>query len=262
MKRAMDFVPPDRSLVEANLLLCEYSHRINNEFASAIGAISHAAARSGTSEARGALVAVKEQLLNYALVHQALQMPEHSIRIDAAIYLRRLCTAIGRSKLDGRRIELSLVARKCPMNSQRCWRLGLIVSELITNSVRHGLSEAGGAICVELVPASPFIKCRVTDNGTSQPVIRPGRGLEIVAALARSLGGTIDHEFGPHGATSLLVFPAVDEMPSAERKITRVKITRVANMRRRGDREDRERFGRPKGERRRAPDEPVVRNIP
>jgi two-component sensor histidine kinase len=262
MKRAMDFVPPDRSLVEANLLLCEYSHRINNEFASAIGAISHAAARSGSSEARGALVAVKEQLLNYALVHQALQMPEHSIRIDAAIYLRRLCRAIGRSKLDGRRIELSLVARKCPMNSQRCWRLGLIVSELITNSVRHGLSETGGAICVELVPASPFIKCRVTDNGTSQPVIRPGRGLEIVAALAKSLGGTIDHEFGPQGATSLLVFPAVDEMPSAERKMTRVKTTRVANMRRRKDREDCECFGRPKGERRRAPDEPVVPNIP
>ena len=262
MKRAMDFVPPERSLAEANLLLCEYSHRINNEFASAIGAISHAAARSGTAEARGALVAVKEQLLNYALVHQVLQMPEHSIRIDAAVYLRRLCRAIRRSKLDSGRIELSLVARKCPMNSQRCWRLGLIVSELITNSVRHGLSESGGSICVELVPASPFIKCRVTDNGTSQPVIRPGRGLEIVAALARDLGGTIDHEFGPQGATSLLVFPAVDEMPSAERKIARVKVTRVVNMRRRKDREDRERFGRPKGEPPRAPDEPVLRNIP
>jgi hypothetical protein len=148
------------------------------------------------------------------------------------------------------------------MNSQRCWRLGLIVSELITNSVRHGLGESRGAICVELVPASSFIKCRVTDNGTSQPVIRPGRGLEIVAALARSLGGTIDHEFGPQGATSVLVFPAVDEMPSAERKITRVKITRAMNMRRREDREDRERFGRPKGEHRPAADEPVLRNIP
>jgi hypothetical protein len=51
-------------------------------------------------------------------------------------------------------------------------------------------------------------------------------------------------------------------MPSAERQISRVEITRVENMRRRKDREDRERFGRPKGERRRAPDEPVLRNIP
>jgi two-component sensor histidine kinase len=208
----------ERSSAEADLLLREYSHRINNEFASAIGAISHAAARSGTAETRGALVAVKELLINYAVVHQALQMPEHRVRIDAAAYLRRLCRAISRSKLDGRGIELSLMVRKCPMNSKRCWRLGLIVSELITNSVRHGLGDSGGAICVELMLAGPFIKCRVTDNGKSQPVIRPGRGLEIVAALARGLGGTIDHEFGPQGATALLVFPDVEEMPSSQRK--------------------------------------------
>jgi two-component sensor histidine kinase len=257
MKQAVDFAPPDRSLAEANLLLREYSHRINNEFASAIGAISHAAARSTTTETRCALAAVKDQLLNYALVHQALQMPEHSIRIDAATYLRRLCRAISRSKLDSSRIELSLVVRKCLMNSQRCWCLGLIVSELITNSVRHGLSKSGGAICVELLPSNPFIKCRVTDNGTSESIIRPGRGLAIVAALASSLGGTIDHEFGPQGATSLLVFPAVDEAPSAERK-----ITGLMNMGRRKDRENRERFGRPKGERRPAADEPALRNIP
>jgi hypothetical protein len=60
----------------------------------------------------------------------------------------------------------------------------------------------------------------------------------------------------------VLVFPAVDEMPSAERKITRVKITRAMNMRRRKDREDRERFGGPKGEHRRGADEPILRNIP
>jgi two-component sensor histidine kinase len=257
MKEATEFVPPERSLAEANLLLREYSHRINNEFASAIGAISHAAARSATTEARCALAAVKDQLLNYALVHQALEMPEHSIRIDAAAYLRRLCRAISRSKLDSRRIELSLAVRKCLMNSQRCWRLGLIVSELITNSARHGLSKSGGAICVELLPSSAFIKCRVTDNGTCEPIIRPGRGLEIVAALACSLGGTIDHEFGPQGATSLLVFPAVDEMPSAERK-----ITRLTNMRRRKDCEDREHFERSKGERCSAADEPVLRDVP
>jgi two-component sensor histidine kinase len=259
MKQAMDSTPAERSFAEANMLLREYSHRINNEFASAIGVISHAAARSGNEEVRCALNAVKDQLINYALVHQALQMPEHSLRVDAAAYLRRLCGAISRSKLDSSRIELSLLLRKCPMNSQRCWRLGLIVSELITNSVRHGLSKSGGEICVELLPSSPSIKCRVTDNGTSEPIIRPGRGLEIVAALARSLGGTIDHQFGPHGATSLLVFPAVDEMPSAERK-----MTRLMNMRRRNgkDREDRERFGRGKGEHRSASGESVLRNIP
>lgn len=259
MKQAMDSSPPERSLAEANLLLREYSHRINNEFASAIGVISHAAARSSNAEARCALAAVKDRLLNYALVHQALQMPEHSFRIDAAAYLRQLCGAIRRSKLQNSRIELSVMVRKCPMNSDRCWRLGLIVSELITNSIRHGLSKSGGVICVELVPSSLCIKCRVADNGTNEAGIRPGRGLEIVAALAKSLGGTIDHQFGPQGASSLLVVPTVDEVTSAQRK-----TARLVNMQRRNarDREGHEGFSPRKGDRRPATDEPVLRHVP
>jgi hypothetical protein len=37
---------------------------------------------------------------NYAQVHHALQLPEHSSCIDVAAYLQQLCQAISRSKLD------------------------------------------------------------------------------------------------------------------------------------------------------------------
>jgi two-component sensor histidine kinase len=83
-----------RSSSEARLLLREYSHRINNEFASAIGAISVAAAHSANNEAKAVLAAVQDQLQNYAQVHHALQLPEHSSRIDVAAYLQQLCQAI------------------------------------------------------------------------------------------------------------------------------------------------------------------------
>src|SRR6202023_957796 len=82
---------------EALLLLREFSHRINNEFASAIGALS-IAARSANDEAKAALDAVQGQLQMYARVHHALQMPERTSWIDAAAYLRQLCQAISRSR--------------------------------------------------------------------------------------------------------------------------------------------------------------------
>ena len=131
---------------EARLLLREFSHRINNEFASAIGAISIAAARSADDEAKVALAAVQDRLQNYALVHHALQMPEDVSCIDAAAYLRQLCWAISRSKLERNGIELRFVERTFRMNSERCWRLGLIVSELITNAERHAFRNGGGSI--------------------------------------------------------------------------------------------------------------------
>lgn len=210
MAHTLEDVSP--AACEARLLLREYSHRINNEFASAISAISLAARRSTTNETKRALARIQDQLFNYAQVHHALQIPEYSSEIDAAAYLRALCKAIRRSKLDGKGIELVLVERKFQMNSERCWRLGLIISELITNAVRHAFNERGGVIRVELQPSRSFVKCRVTDNGTSEPNTRPGYGLKIIAALVRSLDGTIEQRFRPRGATSVLVFPT-DKRP-------------------------------------------------
>ena len=199
---------------EARLLMREFSHRINNEFASAIGALS-IAARSANDEAKPALAAVQDQLQMYARVHHALQMPEHASCIDAAAYLRQLTWAISRSKLERKGIELRFVERTFQMNSERCWRLGLIVSELITNAERHAFRNGGGSIRVELLPSLSFVECRVTDNGTAEANARPGHGLKIVEALAKSLGGTVDQRFGPHGATAVLIFPA--DMDTSER---------------------------------------------
>jgi two-component sensor histidine kinase len=195
---------------EARLLLREFSHRINNEFASAIGVISIAAARSANDEAKVALAAVEDQLQNYALVHHALQMPEYTSCIDAAAYLRELCRAISRSKLESKGIELR--AGGAHISDVR---LGLIVSELITNAERHAFGNGGGLISVELLPSLSFVECRVTDNGTGEANTYPGHGLKIVEALAKSLGGTIDQRFGPHGAKAVLIFPS--EIDTTER---------------------------------------------
>jgi two-component sensor histidine kinase len=205
----------ERSVSEVQLLLRELSHRINNEFSSAIGAISVAAARSANGEAKAALAAVQTQLESYVQVHHALQMPEDRRRIDAAVYLRRLCRAISRSKLERRGIELRFAEQSLRMNADRCWRLGLIVSELITNAERHAFKKSGGQIIVELAPSTTFVECRVSDNGVNEGTIYPGRGLRIVEALARSLGGSIKQDFGAKGATALLVFPT--EVETARR---------------------------------------------
>jgi two-component sensor histidine kinase len=111
MIQLLELASSERSSFEARLLLREFSHRINNEFASAIGVISIAAARCADDEAKVALAAVQDRLQNYALVHHALQMPEQDSCIDAAAYLRQLCWAISRSKLERKGIELRFVER-------------------------------------------------------------------------------------------------------------------------------------------------------
>jgi two-component sensor histidine kinase len=192
---------------EGNLLMRELSLRINNEFASAIGAISLVAARSGSREVKAALRDITERLHHYANVHRALQMPEHQTYVDTASYLRTLCNSITRSKLESSNIRLVLTAHPLFMRSDRCWRLGVIANELITNAARHAFDEEGGEICVELWRVGASVECRVSDNGTVPQKVNTGRGLCIVQELVRYLDGRFQQTFGAQGSDSILIFP-------------------------------------------------------
>jgi two-component sensor histidine kinase len=156
------------------LLMRELSHRINNEFTSAIGVISLAAARSGSSEVKAALSDVSDRLHRYADVHRTMQMPEYQTYINAALYLQHLCLSISRSRLEPNNIKLILAVRPLSLPSDRCWRLGMIVYELITNSARHAFQGTEGKVLVELHSAGNFFECRVSDDGKSLRQIQRG----------------------------------------------------------------------------------------
>jgi two-component sensor histidine kinase len=195
-------------MLQERILLHELNHRINNEFAAAIGLVSLAAARSGNDEVKTVLSGVARRLHQYADVHRALQMPEHDTLIDATGYLQQLCRSICRSQLDGRKIHLVLAAEPLLLPADRCWCLGMIVFELINNAARHAFADGEGEIRVELLSAERFFECRVTDNGSASADVRPGRGCKIMNALSQSLGGRLEQTLGPRGSSSILLFPA------------------------------------------------------
>ncbi|MCW2943728.1 MAG: putative signal transduction histidine kinase [Actinoallomurus sp.] len=78
----------------------------------------------------------------------------------------------------------------------------VIVSELVTNAVRHGLTpDAGTAgerpVRLTLVRNGPFVVCIVADPSDQDPIMRApddacegGRGLHVIEALSRVWGWT------------------------------------------------------------------------
>jgi two-component sensor histidine kinase len=207
----MTTLPSQLPFPQAQLLLHELNHRIGNEFCCAVSVVSLAAARSNNKEVKAALTDVAELLHHYAEAHHALQIPEHGIRTDAAAYLRKLCLSIRRSKLNHMKIDLVLAARRLWLPSDRCWLLGMIVYELITNAARHAFAGGNGLIRVELLRTGALVECRVLDNGSGPVSFRPGHGLKIVYELAKALDGRFDQRFASGGSTSILVFPSSNE---------------------------------------------------
>lgn len=95
------------------------------------------------------------------------------------------------------------------------WRLSvltdmaeLVVSELVTNALRHGVPSAPAAVgdqCIRLrlLAQAPFVICIVTDPGTDIPVLRDsgpteesGRGLNVVESCSVRWGWQLLDEGG------------------------------------------------------------------
>jgi two-component sensor histidine kinase len=193
--------------MDACLLVEELTHRIANEYAAAIGSLSLAAARCPDPEARSALAGAAGRLFDYAETHRALLPPHVEGPVELSKYLSVICRAIVRARLAERGVALTFKEETIELDAQSCWRVGMIVFELITNAARHGVRSNAGSIDVELATQNGTLICRVSDNGVWRDP-KPGRGTRITQALARELGGRIDWEFGPNGTEALLCFPS------------------------------------------------------
>jgi two-component sensor histidine kinase len=195
------------TLPDASLLMREMTHRVSNEFASAVYMVSLAASRSGDRQVQSVLGDVQEHLEHYARVHRALQMPDIGVSVDVADYLCRLCQAVNNSKLESRGIKLVIAAQPMVLASERCWMLGMIVNELITNAARHAFNGQKGTIRVGLVENKGVALCIVSDNGRASSEVRPQSGLKIVGSLAESLNGNFSQQFGAEGSAAIITFP-------------------------------------------------------
>jgi two-component sensor histidine kinase len=195
-------------------LVEEMSHRVLNEYTHAILAVSSAAAETTSPAASLALTDVACRLEAYAGVHRALRPPNGPGQTDLALYLARLCTALACAHLADLEVRLTLDATDAPMSAERCWRVGLILYELVTNSLRHAFGGRGGAVVVQVCSRDSMIWCRVSDDGRSTSRrATAGRGRPIVEALVRELGGHVEWDFTSGGTTVVLAIPSDADRP-------------------------------------------------
>ena len=198
---------PMPSVSEMGTLLRELNPRINNQLAAAINLISIEAVRAEGPEAKAMLSRVVELLHGYTEVHRALRMPEPETLIDSGVYVRRLCSALTGALLDRLNIQLTFRGESLPLQPERCWRLGLVVNELVTNVIKHARFEGrAGEITIKLAQREGVVNCVVTDNGSAFPCGRQGQGLRIIRDLAKGLGGRIEHGLGADFRSVVLSF--------------------------------------------------------
>lgn len=220
--RAVDTRPGD-----AFLLVEEICHRVTNEYAQLIASLTAAAQDTHDVVGRRALVRAADTLHDYAAAHHALRAPPSGQR-DLADYLEGVCLALSVARLRPRGVKLSLSADAVDLSASRCWRVGLVISELICNSLRHGFTERAGDLHICLRHADGQILCRVSGEGAGLDLFAPGNGRRIIRRLAQELGGSIGWSAGSCGVSVNLVFPAAE--PRSDRNVVGERFDHGADL--------------------------------
>lgn len=171
------------------LLLAEIVHRVSNEFAAAAALLNTAGRRCRHPEAIEAIRDAAQRLAVFGEVHRHLVRPPFRYLEDAATGLNSLCGCLVRTRLEPAGIRLLLKEQSVWLTSDNCWRLRMIVSELITNAAKHAFIEACGTVTVTLCPDREWASCSVADDGRGMPLVFNSNGLTIVQRLVSDMDG-------------------------------------------------------------------------
>jgi two-component sensor histidine kinase len=147
--------------------------------------------------------------LSIAAVQKQLHASAAAGAIEIAPYLSQLCESLARSMIgDTRPISLKVVGEGGRATSRQAESLGLIVTELVMNALKHAFPDdkAKGQIIVAYDMIGTNWKLSISDTGIGKPdggfgQGKSGLGTGIVKALAHQLDAQVETLAGPEGTT-------------------------------------------------------------
>jgi two-component sensor histidine kinase len=148
-----------------------------------------------------------DRVMAIGLAHDQLSFKKSASSVDMRDYLRALC-----ANIDPRRPNLTIDTEFEPISIplDRAVPIGLILNELVTNSVKYAFDEEGGVINVTFRVNETIGEAElcVRDNGRGMGPARSGSlGLRLVEGLSRQLGGRLTTPEVPKGTTTVLTVP-------------------------------------------------------
>jgi two-component sensor histidine kinase len=200
-RRAIDdlsqmVVQKDAALHRAALLAKEIEHRVMNGLQLVSGTLMLQSRSAGDAAAAEELSAAAKRVGSIAQVHRHIYLSDDIALVDCDEYLRRLCEDL--SSMLGESGEILFDGAAIKLTTDQVVALGLIVSELVTNAIKHGKSPI--RVAFHRSPEGRY-QLRVSDAGGGPPkdlTVSTGRGLgmKIVESQVAKLGGSLHRRTG------------------------------------------------------------------
>ncbi|NRB04907.1 MAG: PAS domain-containing protein [Rhodobacteraceae bacterium] len=204
----------DSSLEKSNAQLLEIQNRVTTDLSMIIGMIRR---QSGTTSVPEDFKALSRRIETLQLLYEEMKLSDSQSNRDSiqmGSFLSRLAAAI--AHIEGRSgIRLSLQIEPLEVPIETATRVGLVLSELLTNAFQHAFERIDtGLVEVRMSQLSAGgLRLTVSDDGVGIPAATPWPdpsyvGGRIVSGLIEGLEGTLQLGRGAAGSFITIDVPA------------------------------------------------------
>lgn len=186
----------EKSSKEREILLKEVHHRVKNNL-QIVSSLLSMQGKIGTEiDANEMLRQAQNRIHSIAIIHEKLYQSTSLADVKLDAYFKQLIEHLSASyDLEGKGIKITCEAEEVALHLDQIVPCGLILNELITNSIKHAF-EDGGIISIKGSVENDNIVIDIKDDGKGlSQDFDLGRsqslGLKLSKGLAKQLKGTL-----------------------------------------------------------------------
>lgn len=205
-----------KALGEKDLLLREIHHRVKNNLQMVSSLLTMQGRAIDDEIVKKAIDDGKNRVRSMSLIHQDLYNQENLTEINVRSYIDKLANELFHTyEVEGQDLSLQLDIEEIDLDVDIMIPLGLILNELVTNSLKYAFPNGNnGVLKVMLKQSDGTIELQVSDDGVGyrQDEIREDAfGSILVSSLTEQLEGTLN--INTHrGTKTTIVIPFVEKV--------------------------------------------------
>jgi two-component sensor histidine kinase len=213
----------EQSLAEKEILLKEVHHRVKNSLQIVSSIVSLQANRSGDAAVEDMSRSIKERIRVISLANEKLYDVDSGDMIDLTGYARDILgLAISSYESDDCRVVGLVEGERVEAEAAVVIDFGLVLTELVANSLKHALlPKGGGRVVVSIRGGVGTCAFDVRDDGPGfpedfDPDSARSLGFKIVASLLRRRNGSLFVSKGPEPTVTCSM-----ELPAGKKTLIR-----------------------------------------
>jgi len=189
----------EQALKDKDMLMKEIYHRVKNNLMVISSLLNLQSRYIKDEEAKGIFKESQNRAHSMAIIHERLYRSSDLKRIDFGDYIRTLANDLYHTYVpDPERVDLKVNVDEIMMDINTSIPLGLIINELLSNSMKHGFpGDTTGEIIIDFHKVDNDFILEVRDTGIGIPedmdIYNTGSlGMQLVTSLTQQISGELE----------------------------------------------------------------------